>query len=239
MEIIKLEDVEFCYGNKKVFDEVNISIFENEFITIVGPNGAGKSTLIKIILGILKPTKGRVWVFGRDPREVGEIFGYIPQIGNFDIQFPITVEEVVLGGLIRSFGFISRSEKHRVFGILKELGMYEYRKEHFFSLSGGQQQRILLARALVSSPPILVLDEPASNIDVEGENIVFSILSNLKGKKTILVITHDTGFVDSITDRTICVNGGKVREHNTTPDEVMANLFGHSESARKVLHGGS
>lgn len=235
---VEFDRVSFGYDkNNRILNEVILKIYENEFITVVGPNGAGKTTFVKLILGILTPNSGTVRVYGLEPRRFSGSFGYVPQAGNFDIQFPITVEEVVVGGLIRNFGIISNYDRKRVEEILRKFGLYNLRKQHLFSLSGGQQQKVLLARALVSSPPILILDEPSSNIDAKGEGVIFEILSEIKGSRTIIVITHDTGFVNNLTDRTLCVNNGSIVEHNTRPDEALALLFGHAKTDKKVIHG--
>lgn len=235
---VEFDRVTFGYDkNNNILNEVSLKIYENEFITVVGPNGAGKTTFVKLILGILKPNSGNVKVYGLEPRRFSGFFGYIPQVGNFDVQFPISIEEVVIGGLVRPLGIVSNPDRKRVEEILKRFGLYNLRKQHFFSLSGGQQQKTLLARALVSSPPILILDEPSSNIDAKGEGVIFEILSELKGSRTIIVITHDTGFVNNLTDRTFCVNNGNIVEHNSSPDEALALLFGHSKTDKKVIHG--
>lgn len=237
-EVIRFDGVSFKYGDNIVLKNVSVRIFENEFITVVGPNGSGKTTFIKLIMGVLKPIEGTVLVYGKAPKENKNVFGYVPQIEHLDVKFPITVEEVVLGGLIRPFGLVTKKDRERVYELLEELGIIHFRKEHIFSLSGGQQQKVFLARALVSSPPILILDEPSSHIDIKGEEVITSILRKLKGKKTIIVITHDTGFVNDLTDRTLCINNRRIIEHNTTPDEVLSTLFGHSKNARRVIHQG-
>ncbi|MCS7299853.1 MAG: ABC transporter ATP-binding protein [Spirochaetia bacterium] len=235
---VEFDRVSFGYDkNNNILNEVSLKIYESEFITVVGPNGTGKTTFVKLILGILKPNSGNIKVYGLEPMRFSGFFGYIPQVGNFDVQFPISVEEVVIGGLVRPLGIVSNPDRKRVEEILKRFGLYNLRKQHFFSLSGGQQQKTLLARALVSSPPILILDEPSSNIDVKGEGVIFEILSELKGSRTIIVITHDTGFVNNLTDRTFCVNNGSIVEHNSRPDEALALLFGHSKTDKKVIHG--
>lgn len=235
-EVINFEGVSFRYGHTLILHDVNLKIYEGDFITVVGPNGSGKTTLIKLILGILKPTSGRVLVYGRSPNENRNVFGYVPQMEHLDVHFPITVEEMILGGSVRPFGLIPKGVKKRIQELLEELEIAHLRNKHFFSLSGGQQQRVLLARALLSSPSVLVLDEPSSNIDVEGEEIITNMLKKMKGQKTIIVVTHDTGFVNSLTDRTLCMNNGRVVEHNMEPDKVLAILCGYKEDSPKVIH---
>ncbi|MEN2997593.1 MAG: metal ABC transporter ATP-binding protein [Brevinematia bacterium] len=237
--VVSFENVSFGYSEDlMLFRNVSLKIYENEFITVVGPNGSGKTTFVKIILGLLRPREGRVLVLGKDPKDYSGKIGYVPQIGNFDVQFPITVEEVLFGGVLKPFGRIFSVDKERIKALAEELKISDLMRKSFSSLSGGQQQRVLIARALASSPCILVLDEPSSNIDMEGEEIVNSLLERLKGWKTIIVVTHDTGFVNDLTDRTICISGGKVKEHGVTPDKALAEIFGCFGKSKKVLHAG-
>ncbi|MCX8028716.1 MAG: ABC transporter ATP-binding protein [Brevinematales bacterium] len=236
IDALVFENVFFGYNSNFILSNVSFRIKEGEFVTVVGPNGSGKTTLIKLLIGILKPNLGTIRVYGKKPKELNGIFGYVPQASNFDIQFPITVEETVLGGLVKPFGFVSNKDINKVYELLDTLGILEYRNEHLFSLSGGQQQRVLLARALVSSPSILILDEPSSNIDHEGEEIIGETLKKLKGTKTIIVITHDTGFVNNLTDKTLCVNNGRVVEHHISPEEALATMFGHRKEDKMVVH---
>lgn len=235
--VISFEEVDFNYGEKKVLEGVNLDVYSKDFVTVVGPNGAGKTTLIKLILGLLKPSRGKVTVFGKSPEKCRGKIGYVPQSNTLDDRFPITVEEVIASGILKPFGHISRKRRKRILEISEELGISHLMERHVFSLSGGEFQRVLLARALISSPPIVILDEPVANIDSEGEEVVADFLTRLKGEKTIIVVTHDTGFVSELTTRTICVNNRKVREHEVSPNEVLATIFGHGRCDKRVVHG--
>ncbi|MGC8766236.1 MAG: metal ABC transporter ATP-binding protein [Brevinematia bacterium] len=232
-EKIILEDITFSYGKASVFSNLSLRIFEHEFTVILGPNGAGKSTLIKLIIGILKPQKGKIII---NSENRNNIFGYVPQRAILDTQFPITVEEVVLGGLTNNFGFYTRGNYKKVDEVLARFGLDKYKKKNFFHLSGGQQQRVLIARALISDPEILILDEPASNIDNENEEILSIILEELKKEKTIIVVTHETTFVEDITDRVLCLKEGKVVEHEFAPIKDLPTIFGYKENKKRVLH---
>lgn len=232
-EKIILENISFSYEKTPVFSDLNIRIFEGEFSVILGPNGVGKSTLIKIIIGILKPQKGKVII---NSSKSVNVFGYVPQRASLDTQFPITVEEVLLGGLTKNFGFYTKQDFQKVNEVLEKLNLAEYRKKNFFQLSGGQQQRVLIGRAIISEPEILILDEPSSNIDKKNEEILSLILEELKKEKTIIVVTHETTFVEDITDRVFCLTRGKIVEHKFVPNGDIQVIFGYEASKKKVIH---
>lgn len=232
-EKIILENIFFSYERTPVFSNLNFKIFEGEFSVILGPNGSGKSTLIKIILGILKPQKGKVIINSSKSKN---IFGYVPQKANLDVQFPITVEEVILGGLTKNFSFYTKKDFERVNEILERFNLTEYKKKNFFQLSGGQQQRVLIGRAIISEPEILILDEPSSNIDKKNEEILSVMLEELKKEKTIIVVTHETTFVEDITDRVFCLNKGKLVEHKFVSSKDLQLIFGQEPNKKKVLH---
>jgi len=217
MKVIEVTDLTFGYDDKPVLQDVSFSIEEGEFVTIVGPNGGGKTTLLRLMCGLLKPWKGEIRIYGKSPKENGHLIGYVPQQNILDRSFPITVEEVVFLGRVRTFGWFTRKDYEAVEKALKEVGLWEFRDREFSSLSGGQMQRVLIARALASEAHILFLDEPISNVDAESERQLSGILAELKKNHTILVVTHDTAFVDRITDRVLCIER-TVREHCVIDD---------------------
>ncbi|MCX7883030.1 MAG: metal ABC transporter ATP-binding protein [Brevinematales bacterium] len=219
-EVIRVEGLSFGYTDVALLKDVSFFIREGEFVTIVGPNGGGKTTLLRLLLGLLCPWEGSITIYGRPHAEQRHLMGYVPQHGVFDRAFPMTVEEMVLQGRIRPWGWYSRQDKKKVAQVLDQVGLSSLKKVSFSSLSGGQLQRALIARALVSEAPILLLDEPSASIDSESEKQLFSLLQSLKGQKTIILVTHDTGFVHKITDRVLCIHRG-VCEH---PFEVSGGL---------------
>ena len=174
-------------------------------------------------MGQLKPQQGRVTVKGERSR----IFGYVPQYSNLDPAYPITVFEVVLSGMIKSFGFYGRSDRSAAEGALQKVGLAELGRKSFFELSGGQRQRVLIARALVSDPEILVLDEPTANIDTEAEKNLNLLLKKLAADHTIILVTHDLGFVNEMTTRVFCVNR-RVKEHpvESLDEGLIAAAYG-------------
>lgn len=213
---IVLEDISFAYKQNHILEDVTLFIDKGEFASIVGPNGGGKTTLLKLILGLLKPNKGKISIFGKPPEEARQQIGYMPQYAHLDMDFPATVMDVVLmGRLTRTNFWFSKKDRAEALAAIEEVGMGSFTRTGFNQLSGGQKQRILIARALCSRPAILLLDEPTANLDQETEINLFSILQALNSKMTILVVSHDLGFVSKYVKSVICVNR-KVVIHPTT-----------------------
>ncbi len=207
-EII-LENICFSYEGPVILENITLTIRHGEFIGLVGPNGGGKSTLLKIILGLLEPERGKVWIGGKPPRQNLGLLGYVPQYAAFSRDFPISVKNtVLLGRLGRSsrLGRYSR-EDHEIAGqSLREAGMEHLADRPIARLSGGQLQRVLIARALAGRPDILLLDEPTSNIDMRAESEIFDLLGELNARMTIVVVSHDIGFISRYVTRVACLN---------------------------------
>jgi len=213
---IILENVSFAYKQSNILEDVTLFIHKGEFASIVGPNGGGKTTLLKLILGLLKPDKGKISIFGKPPEQARQKIGYMPQYAPLDMNFPATVMDVVLmGRLAKKTLWFSTQDRSEALTAIDEVGMKGFADIGFNELSGGQRQRILIARALCSRPAILLLDEPTANVDHETEINLFSILQTLNSKMTILVVSHDLGFVSKYVKSVICVNR-KVVIHPTT-----------------------
>ncbi len=239
--VIELYNVSFSFGQAVVLKDVTLTIPRGDFVAIIGPNGGGKTTLVKIMLGLLKPQTGTVRLLGEPPALSCKRAGYMPQYATGDKDFPIRVLDVVLLGLIgtTSFGpFWNKLEIQRAEKALDMVGMLPFGRKKIGELSGGQLQRTLLARALVSDPEILFLDEPMANIDVGGQTILFDLLAKLNEKMTIVFVTHDVGLLSRHVKSVICVNQ-KVFFHpaaEITPD--MAHmLLGEECSIDLVAHG--
>ena len=213
---IKLENVSFAYKQRDILENVDLMIHKGEFASIVGPNGGGKTTLLKLILGLIKPKKGQISILGKSPGQVRHQIGYMPQYAHLDNDFPATVMDVVLMGRLgkKSFWF-SKKDRTEALNAINEVGMTDFIHTGFNELSGGQKQRILIARALCSRPEILLLDEPTANVDHQTEENLFSILQKLNSKMTILLVSHDLGFVSKYVKSVICVNH-RVVIHPTT-----------------------
>lgn len=208
MMAIELRNLSFSYEASLVLQNVSCDILQNSFIGIIGPNGGGKTTLLKLLMGLLTPTQGTVRLFGKPPAEMRERIGYVPQAHRCDKEFPITVEELVLMGALSKtswHGAYPRDVIEKAMQLLTEFGLFSHRKQAFGSLSGGMAQKALLARALLSNPDILLLDEPTANIDAPTSAAILEKLIALKKEKVILFVTHDLKTVMEKVDQVLCV----------------------------------
>lgn len=182
--MIKIEHLNFAYKSGfNILNNINLDIKKGEYIAFIGPNGGGKSTLVKLILGFIKPNSGTIKI---DSKKIG----YVPQHTNFSLDIPITVFDVVLQGRIKKFKiFYSDEDKKEALKAIEMVNMSEYKDRKISDLSGGQRQRVLIARALCLNPEILVLDEPTSAIDIDGQKEVYKLLKSLK--ITRIIVSHD------------------------------------------------
>jgi len=208
-EIVPIKNLSASYGEVKALENVNITIYEHDFLGIIGPNGGGKSTLLKILLGLVKPDSGSVLVFNRRPDQVRGRIGYMAQYYYFDRDFPASVMDVVLMGRYGKTGLFrrySKEDRSAAELALEKVDMQEYRNKQIGKLSGGQQQRVFVARALVSEPGLLLLDEPTASIDSTMQTEFFEILEDLKKSLTIVLVSHDVGAVSIYVDKIACLN---------------------------------
>ena len=227
--MISFEGVSFSYGGPKVIEDATFEINERDSICVVGPNGGGKTTLLRLILGLEKPEKGKIQVFGNSPTAARQKIGYMPQYLNFDPRFPISVLDVALMGLLASAGLgrYKKSDRQAAMDALGEVGMADRARSPFSGLSGGQRQRVLIARALACDPALLLLDEPTANVDQAVEAQLLETLQKLSKRLSILLVSHNLGFVSSLVDHVLCVNHS-VHIHPTTKmtGNTLAELFG-------------
>nr|WP_167941994.1 ABC transporter ATP-binding protein [Desulfobaculum xiamenense] len=205
-----MRDVAFAYdGGGRILNNVNLVVERGDYLAVLGPNGGGKSTLLKLILGVVQPVAGRVEVFGRNAAHVASRVGYMPQLNDASRLFPVSVLGVTLMGLIgaTSRGFLfSREEKERAEAALDRVGMLEYRDRRIDRLSGGQRQRVYIARALVSGPDLLLLDEPTASVDAGGRTALLDLLAELNREMTIVHVSHDLSVVAAGAHSVACVN---------------------------------
>lgn len=237
---IRMQNVSFSYGAFSVLTGVNLTIDRGDFACLVGPNGGGKTTLVQLILGLLTPDTGSVEVLGTTPLRARARIGYTPQHLQFDSQFPVRAIDVVLMGRLdrhRFFGCYTKKDYQAAQGALAEVGMADLSLRPLAALSGGQCQRVFVARALVSEPELLVLDEPMANIDPAVQNELYTLLERLTHRVTILMVTHDIGFVSTSIDRVVCVNR-TVWVHPTTAltGETIRSLYGSDVSLVRHDH---
>lgn len=207
--VIEFRGVNFRFAGPPVLEDVNLSIEPGEFLGVVGPNGSGKTTLLKLVLGLEEPESGEVRVFGGSPEQARHRVGYVPQFARFRRDFPINVEQMVLMGRlgrgVRPGGW-NRRDREAARAAMAELEIVELARRPIATLSGGQLQRALIARALAGDPEILLLDEPTANVDFRSEKRVFDRLKALTDHCTVLVVSHDIGFVSHFVSRVVCVN---------------------------------
>ena len=205
--LIHINHITFAWDKEPVLEDVDLKIFDNDFIGLIGPNGGGKTTLIKAIVGLIKPQKGKIY-FREDLPRLKRPIGYLPQVKTMDRQFPITVMDVVRSGsLMRNIPFGSvGEEKTKALGLLTEMGMDHLRKKAVGELSGGQLQRVFLCRALISDPRVLVLDEPATFVDNRFEGELFDKLRILNERMAILLVSHDMGTISGYVKTIACLN---------------------------------
>ncbi len=206
---IQIDNMGFAYGPVGILEQVNLTINDRDFISVVGPNGGGKTTLLKILLGLLEPQTGAVSVFGKTPEMGRKWIGYLPQHASLDPKFPVTATDVVLLGRLgktRTLGFYTKADHEAARSMLSRVGMDKLSNRPLAALSGGQRQRVLIARALVSEPRLLLLDEPTSSLDDYVERELYDLLQELNRDLTIVVVSHDIAFVSRYVEKVVCVN---------------------------------
>ncbi|WP_054871045.1 metal ABC transporter ATP-binding protein [Caloranaerobacter sp. TR13] len=220
--IVSIKSLFFGYREKMILEDINLDIYEGDYIGIVGPNGSGKSTLIKLMLNILKPVKGEIKLFDQDIKKFHDWdkVGYVAQKSNsFNKKFPATVEEVVASNLYPKIGLfksIKRNHLELVHNTLKIVNMEKYKSKLIGDLSGGQQQRVFIARALVNSPKVIFLDEPTVGIDIKSQEEFYKLLDKLNSemKITIVMVTHDVGVISDRVKKVACIGNRKLIIHD-------------------------
>jgi zinc transport system ATP-binding protein len=237
IEVISVDGLSFQYNAVDVLTDLSFDLSEGGYIGLVGPNGSGKTTLIKLLLGFYKPTKGIVKLFGYDPAGFQDWYkiGYLPQkIVSFNPNFPATVKEIVALGLLsrkKLPKWLSKADKIAVGNAMELMDISNIKNELVGELSGGQQQRALIAKAIVSEPELLILDEPTTALDPETREKFFSLLKELNEQKkvTIIIITHDTGTIGKYASKLLYLDKkiifyGSFESFCVSSD--MANYFG-------------
>jgi zinc transport system ATP-binding protein len=206
--VVEFRDVGFTYDDTSILNNVSLQVHGREFVSVVGPNGSGKTTLVKMILGLVMPTSGEVRVFGRAPKQARARVGYMPQVARLDPKFPATVLDVVLMGRLgvgAPVGPYSAADKEAARRALEMVELWEVKARPLSELSGGQRQRVLIARALAGEPELLVLDEPTANLDTRAEAKLYELLEELNRERTIIIVSHDMGFVSRVVKTVVCV----------------------------------
>ena len=228
-KLIEIEHLSAGYDGKQVLNDINLTVYQDDYLGIIGPNGGGKTTLVRLILRLMKPTEGNIRYY-KDGKEVKEIsMGYLPQYNSLDKQFPISVYEVVLSGLSKTKSLFSRytqAQHQQVLDTLERMQLMEFKDRHIAALSGGQLQRVLLARAIVSKPDVVILDEPNTYIDRRFQKQMYEMLEQINKECAIIIVSHDVAEVLNNVKHIACVNH-HLHYHDTTdmPREKLEEHF--------------
>ena len=207
--IVEIKDLCFAYNGQTVLENVNLNIQQGDFIAMIGPNGGGKTTLLKLMLGLLKPSKGSIRVLGDTTEKASHHIGYVSQDVHLNRRFPITSLDVVLMGNLgpnKRWGRSSPQDRREALDALERMEIEAFADSKIGQLSGGQRQRVLIARALVTNPKVLLLDEPTASIDAKGQAEFYRLLKELNEDITILVVSHDLVAISTYVKSVACVN---------------------------------
>jgi zinc transport system ATP-binding protein len=243
MHLFTIESLNAGYDGKIVLNNISFEVEPDDFIGIIGPNGGGKTTLLRVILGLLKPYSGHL-DFSPGNLRKNEI-GYLPQVAQGDTLFPVTVEDVVLSGLMinkKLTGRMSGDDRKRAAEVTEELGLKPFAGSALNELSGGQLQRVYLARAIIGSPRLLLLDEPATYVDPSFEADFYEKLRYLNNKMAIMMVSHDIGTISTYVKSFACVNGSvhyhphdKITEEDLRAYGCPIQLVTHGDVPHVVL----
>ena len=228
--LVAISHLDFAYGEQLVLKHIDLSIDPGTTLGVIGPNGAGKTTLIRLLLGLLEPTRGSIRVGGLRPREAvrrGDLIGYLPQRPHVPVHFPLSARELVRLGLAGKTGLLksyARDDLAFIEQLLDSTGVAPYADQPVGTLSGGQLQRAFIARALAPRPKLLLLDEPTTGIDRSGQQHFIDFLTALKSQLdlTLVFVSHDLRAVSSISDRIACLN--VTLHYHDVPQHLPADL---------------
>ena len=214
--IVEISRVNFAYGDHRVLEDINLEIREGNFTAMIGPNGGGKTTLLKLILGLLQPLSGTIRVMGQPATRASHLIGYVPQNVHINPRFPISALDIVLMGKLapgNRWSRHSRQDRRDALQALAQMEIDAWADHKIGDLSGGQRQRVFIARALVTRPKLLLLDEPTASIDTKGQADFYRLLKNLNEHTTILLVSHDLLAISTHVKSVACVNR-RLHYHN-------------------------
>ncbi len=243
--VIDIRDLWFAYNGHTVLEAVNLSVEPGDFIAMIGPNGGGKTTLLKVMLGLLEPTRGSVSVLGGPPSGTSHRVGYVPQNVHFNREFPISALDVVMMGRLSPgtrWARGGRNDRIAAHEALDRMGMGAYCDRRMGELSGGQRQRVLIARALATDPSLLFLDEPTASIDTRGQAELYRLLDELNETVTIIVVSHDLMAISTHVKSVACVNRRvHYHGHPEITGDMMEAMYPYPEGevcpVELVAHG--
>lgn len=245
--IVEIRNVSFAYNHETVLEDVNLDIRQRDFIAMIGPNGGGKTTLLKLMLGLLSPDRGSVRVLGQPASQAAPNLGYVRQDVHFHSDFPITAIDVVLMGKLDrkkrwNWSRKSAADRQEAMSALQRLEMASHAEKKIGELSGGQRQRVFIARALVTAPELLLLDEPTAGIDTKGQAEFFDMLEDLNKEVAILLVSHDLLAISGHVKSVACVNK-RLHYHNQAEitGEMLETMYpctvGETCPVELVAHG--
>ena len=230
---VELQNVTAGYNKSRVLEDVDLKVMPGDFVGLLGPSGSGKTTLLRVILGAVDVQQGEVRINEKPVRGRNRRAGYVPQLETIDWNFPVTVEETVMMGRTMANPWLPwyrKHEKELAYDMMQRLGIDNLAKRHIRQLSGGQQQRVFLARALVSSPDLLLLDEPTSGVDLKTRDDVMHLLHDLNhAGVTIILTTHEINAVAVHLPRIVCLNGSIVADgppHRVITPHILQEVYG-------------
>lgn len=238
--VIELKAVWAGYDRDSVLEDVNFVMYPRDYVGLIGPNGGGKTTLIKVILGLVRPERGQVLIMGNKPELGRHLIGYVPQIQAEDRSFPINVWDVVSMGRLKPDLFanlrLSDTDRASIETALRQTDMLDLARRSINELSGGQRQRVYIARALVTQPQVLLLDEPTASVDSQTSGRLCELLAKLNKQIAILLISHDLTAISTYVKTIGCVNRRLVyhREKTVTPEMLVS---GYECPVDLIAHG--
>lgn len=247
-KLIEIERLNVGYENKpNVLSDVSLTIFEDDFLGIIGPNGGGKTTLLKTILGLIEPQDGVIKFYNNGKVVPSLNIGYLPQINQIDKKFPISVSEVILSGLTPHKQLIRRyssKDRQKVKDVAERMGIEELLTRAIGELSRGQLQRVLLGRAIIDNPKLIILDEPSTYVDKLFETNFYKLLGDINKEIAIMLVSHDVGTIISLVKNIACVNQGlHYHSGSDISQEWLTNAYqscpieilGHGSLPHRVL----
>ena len=234
--LFEMHSLSASYGANIALQDVNFRVNESDFIGVIGPNGGGKTTLLKVILGLIKPSAGRI-VFNSDLIDNNSI-GYLPQIATGDINYPVNVTDVILSGLMIRKKIITRmssADRKKAREVIDELGLPGMERSSLNELSGGQLQRVFLGRAIIGNPKLLLLDEPGNFVDSTFESDFYEKLKELNNRMAILMVSHDIGMISAHVRSYACVN--RKLHYHPTSEISNEQLLAYGCPIQLITHG--
>jgi zinc transport system ATP-binding protein len=226
--VIEVKDLTVSFRGREVLESINLTVFNDDFMGLIGPNGAGKTVFLKTLLGLISPDSGSISILGAPPKTGRKAIGYVPQYAQFDNDFPITVLSVVLMGRLGSgVMHYSAADKEAALQAIEMVELQDLAAKHVGNLSGGQLQRVLIARAIVSNPQVLLLDEPTASLDTRVGRGFYEMLEGLSKSMAIILVSHDIGVISTHVKTIACLNR-RLHYHNTKElsSELMEEVYG-------------